>query len=323
VSSLDEYDSEDQHIEPGLPIESEWGADHRSGFVALVGKPNVGKSTLLNAWLPAKLAPVSPKPQTTRSNLRGILTRPDAQIIFVDTPGIHLPHNKLGEYMVKAAQTVLADADVLVFVVDVCGPPAVSDLEIARRLMQVRTPIVLALNKMDLVAPEDLLSNWKAYESLGEYDDSIGISATEGNNLDTLLEAIIVRLPLGPRYYPPSQLSDQSERWIASEIIREQVLRELSEEVPHSVAVVVQDYNERENGALYISAYIYAEKESQKGIVIGRGGRMLKKIGRGARREIEQFSQRRVYLDLWVKVRKNWRRRDQDLREFGYDPHDL
>ncbi len=319
---LNDHD-ESQAMDPGLPVQEEWGPDHRSGFVALAGKPNVGKSTLLNAWLETNLAPVSPKPQTTRSNLRAILTRPDAQIVFVDTPGIHLPHNALGKYMVKAAQNSLNDADLVLFVVDISQPPSTPDREIARRLSRAGARVLLALNKTDLVPPQELVTTWQGYESLGEFEESIGISAADGSNLDALLEAIVARLPLGPRYYPPEQLSDESERWLAADLIRAQVLHRLSQEVPHAIAVVVQDYEERDQGGLYVSAYIYTEKESQKGIVIGRGGSMLKMIGRDARRELERLTQQHVYLDLWVKVRKNWRRKPQDLREFGYDERDL
>lgn len=303
-------------------VREDWKAGHRSGFVALLGKPNVGKSTLLNAWLGVKLAPVSPKPQTTRANLRGILTREDAQVIFVDTPGIHEPRGKLGELMVRSAQSTIPDADVLVFLVDAAEPPDAADVAIASELGRAEAPAILALNKVDLLIGEELDARRAAYEALGEFAEVLAVSATEGTNVGALLEAIIGRLPPGPRYYPAEQLSDQQERFIAAELVREQVMRALEQEVPHATAVVVQDFEERESGLLYISAYIYTEKESQKGIVIGHRGRTLKGIGRAARADLEAFFGRRVYLDLWVKVRKNWRRDDRSLREFGFDVRD-
>jgi len=303
-------------------IKEDWGPDHRSGYVALLGAPNVGKSTLLNAWLGVKLAPVSPKPQTTRAILRGILTREDAQIIFVDTPGMHRPHSKLGEFMVRATESVIPDADVLVFLVDASRPPDEPDLRLAEALNKVNAPVILALNKVDLISADEFAQREAEYASLGHFEETVGISATEGTHVDALLDLVIRRLPLGPRYYPAEQISDQQERFIAAQMIHEHALRALQQEVPYALAVVVQDFKEQDNGTLYISAYVYTEKESQKGIVIGRGGRMLKQIGRAARTDLEAFFGRKVFLDLWVKVRKNWRRSERDLREFGFDPRD-
>lgn len=300
-------------------VQEDWGPEHRSGFVAILGKPNVGKSTLLNRWLGVKIAPVSPKPQTTRANLRGILSRDDAQIIFVDTPGIHEPQTKLSEFMVRSAQSAIADADVLVFIVDASQPPDNADRLVASAAAAAGSPVLLALNKVDLVSPDDLARRLEEYAALGRFEEIVPISATAGTNADALLEMVIARLPLGPRYYPREQISDQQERFIAAEMIRERALHVLQQEVPHSLAVVVDEFKERENGVLYISAYLYTEKESQKGIVIGRDGRMLKEIGRTAREALEAFFGRKVYLDLWVKVRKNWRRNENDLREFGFD----
>jgi len=310
-------------VPEGLVVEEDWGPDHRSGYVALVGRPNVGKSTLLNAWMGIKLAPVTPKPQTTRTNLLGILTRPDAQLIFVDTPGIHLARTKLGEYMVRSAEDAIPDADVVLCVVDVSDPPGGSDREVAARVSAVQAPVILVLNKIDLLTGDALAERWAEYQALGEWHEMIGVSATEGTNLDVLLEKTVALLPLGPRYYPEEQLSNQQERFVVAEIIREQALVALDQEVPHAVAVLVEDFKEREGGGVYIAANIYTEKASQKGIVIGRGGRMLKEIGRNARREIEGLVGQRVYLDLWVKVRKNWRKDPRSLREFGYDIRDL
>jgi len=306
-------------IEQGLIFQQELPPNHRSGFVTLAGKPNVGKSTLLNAWLDFRIAAVSPKPQTTRNRLLGILTRPDAQAIFVDTPGIHLPRTKLGEYMVATAKRAIPDADVVVFMVDISKPPSRADREIAGLLERLRgVPVVLAMNKVDLVPPKEIKTRRAAFEDLMTSDESLCVSALTGYNRRDLLEAIIARLPLGPRYYPEGQLTDQPERFIASELIREQVLRLLQQEVPHAVAVLVEDFKERANGTIYISATIYTEKASQKGIVIGRQGTMLKRIGRDARIALEQFLDHKVYLELWVKVRKNWRRNEGYLRQLGY-----
>jgi GTPase len=293
-------------------------ANHRSGYVALVGKPNVGKSTLLNAWLGTRLAPVSPKPQTTRDRLLGILTRPDAQVIFVDTPGIHLPRTKLGEVMVKTAQNAALDADVVLFMVDGSEAPTRADEEIVHFLSAIHVPIILTLNKADLLAPADLPVRRAAYQALGQFTETVSLSALTGEQRDALLELTISKLPLGPRYYPEDQLSDVQERFIAAELIREQLLRILEQEVPHAMAVVVEEFKERAPEVLYIAANIYTEKDSQKGIVIGREGAMLKRIGREARVALEQFFGSKVFLDLWVKVRKNWRRDERYLRELGY-----
>ncbi len=302
-------------------IGQELPPDHRSGFVALAGKPNVGKSTLLNAWLGTKVAAVSPKPQTTRNRLLGILTRPDAQVIFVDTPGIHLPRTKLGTYMVKTAKDAIMDADVVLFIVDMSELPNQADREIANLLAGLEgVTTFLVMNKADLLSPEERADRRAAYEALGQFAASVEISALHGHNLDELLGLTISSLPYGPRYYPEDQITDQQERFVASELIREQILRLLEQEVPHAVAVMVQEFKERPNDIVYIAANIFVEKESQKGIVIGQNGRMLKRIGQEARLALEQFLGRRVYLDLWVKVRKNWRRDERYLRELGYVP---
>lgn len=304
-----------------LPHPEELPPDHRSGFVALVGKPNVGKSTLLNAWLGVKIMAVSAKPQTTRNRLLGILTRPDAQVVFVDTPGIHLPRTRLGEFMVETARRAVPDADVILFMVDASEPPDRADVEVARVLERAREmPVILVLNKSDLVSGPDAETHRAAYEALGEFTATVPISALTGLNRDELLEETIALLPPGPRYYPEDQLTDQQERFVAAELIRERALELLQHEVPHALAVIVQDFKERENGVVYISATIYTERESQKGIVIGRDGAMLKRIGREARQSLEEFLESKVYLELWVKVRKNWRRDERFLRQLGYAP---
>jgi len=293
---------------------------HRSGFVAVIGRPNVGKSTLMNQLLGHKVAIVSPRPQTTRTCIRGILTRPDAQIIFVDTPGLHKPLHKLGEVMVAAAASAIPDADVVLFVVDVSVMPTEDDQMIARMIRQRTShPVILVLNKMDLLPPERVKPHTEAYWALvPDHAGWMMTIATEAVNLDKLLDMVIAHLPEGPRYYPGDLITDQTEREIAAELIREQVLRFTREEVPHSVAVVVEEYKERETGGVYIAATIYVEKESQKGILIGAGGQMLRRIGTAAREEIERMVGGKVYLDLWVKVSKNWRRDLQRVRRMGY-----
>ena len=300
--------------------------DHRSGFVAVVGKPNVGKSTLMNAYLGQKVAIVSPKPQTTRDRLLGILTLEqerddpaDAQIIFVDTPGIHQPKHKLGEYMVETAVSAIPDADVVLFLVDVSRPPNDEDRQIAGILRRAsRVPVLLVLNKADLLPIEDATSRVEAYQALGEFDDWLLISALKGKDLGLLLTKTVERLPLGPRYYPEEQVTDQQLRFMAAELIREQVMRHLLQEIPYSVAVVVDQFKERSETMTYISANIFVERETQKAIILGKKGKMVKRIGSDARREIEDLLGTRVYLELWVKVRKKWRRNKEELRRLGY-----
>ena len=292
---------------------------HRSGFVAVIGRPNVGKSTLMNQFVGQKVAIVSPKPQTTRSRILGILTRPDVQVIFVDTPGIHRPRHKLGQAMVATATHVLPDADVVLFMVDVSVPPTGEDRMIAQLISKyTEAPVILVLNKMDLLPPEKVKPHTEAYWALAPYHREWMMTiATQGVNLDKLLGLIVAALPEGPRYYPGDQVTDQTEREIAAELIREQVLRHTRQEVPHAVAVVVEEFKERESGAVYVAANIFVERDSQKGIIIGRKGRMLRQVGTTARQEIERMTGGRVYLDLWVKVRKGWRRDERELRRLG------
>ena len=293
--------------------------DYRSGFVAVIGKPNVGKSTLMNAYVGQKVAIVSEKPQTTRRRILGILTRPDAQIIFVDTPGIHQPKHKLGEFMVETAARAIPDADLVCFMVDVSEMPTAEDHQIAELLRKhCRAPVILVLNKMDLLPPDRVQPHTEAYFQLVEHEAWMMISATRGDNRGKLLEMIIERLPFGPQYYPPDQVTDQTERAIAAELVREQVLRFTHQEVPHSVAVAIEEWAERREDLTYIGATIYVEKESQKGILIGAKGAMLKRIGRAAREELQRLLGHKVYLELWVKVRKKWRRDERALRWLGY-----
>ncbi len=299
--------------------QNEIAPSHKSGFVAIVGKPNVGKSTLVNAYVGAKIAIVSNKPQTTRRVIRGILTRPDAQIIFVDTPGIHKPLHQLGRVMVEAAMRAVDDVDVVVFLVDGSRMPGEEDVRIGRMLSErCRAPVLLALNKMDLLKPENVQAVTEAFWALVKYDDWMRLSATRGDNRDKLLDQILARLPEGPEFYPADQVTDQNLQAIVAELIREQVLLNTRQEIPHSVAVAIEQWEERRADLAHIAATIYVERESQKGIVIGAGGAMLKKIGQSARKEIEEWVGHQVFLELWVKVWEKWRERESSLRELGY-----
>lgn len=292
---------------------------HRSGFVALVGRPNVGKSTLMNAYLGQKIAIVSEKPQTTRQRILGILTEPNYQIVFVDTPGIHTPHHRLGEYMVATAKRTLKDADVILWLVDGTAQPTPDDVSIGETLREAaKAPIILAVNKIDLVPEQDHDGVAEPYLALAQVRAHVLISATRGDNRDRLLEMIVEALPVGPRYFPEDQVTDQDERFLAAELIREQVLHACHQEVPHSVAVIVDEFKDRGEDLSYIRATIAVERESQKQIVIGRGGSMLKRIGKGARLELERALGRRVYLELWVKALPKWRRDPGLLKQLGY-----
>ncbi|MGI6368834.1 MAG: GTPase Era [Anaerolineae bacterium] len=305
---------------PDTPLlDDELPPDHHSGFVAIVGKPNVGKSTLLNHWLGVKVAAVSSKPQTTRSRLLGILTREDAQVIFVDTPGVHHPRTALGDYMVSVAESAVPDADLVLLMVDLASPLEPNDQHAAALVQRfVNVPAILVMNKIDALDPSQQEARQAAYRALGQFDREVVISARQGTGTDALLEEVLRRLPLGPRFYPADQLTDQSERFVAAELIREKVLENLRHEVPHAVAVMVTDFLERDNGVLYLAATIFTEQESQKGIVIGARGSMLKRIGSAARVTLEEFFGQPVYVDLWVKVRRNWRTDPRSLRELGY-----
>ena len=291
---------------------------HKSGFVAVVGKPNVGKSTLVNAYVGAKIAIVSSKPQTTRRVIRGILTRADAQVIFVDTPGIHKPLHKLGSVMVEQATRAVDEVDIVVFLTDGSRRPTEEDRRIGRMLDErCRAPVLLALNKMDLLRPADVQAVTEAHWALARHADWMRISATRGDNLDKLLDQILARLPEGPELYPADQITDQNLQAIAAESIREQVLQRTRQEIPHSVAVAIEQWEDRRADLTHISATIYVERDSQKAIVIGAGGAMLKEIGQNARAEIEPWVGHQVYLELWVKVWEKWRERENSLRELG------
>ncbi len=300
--------------------EEELPEGHRAGFVAVVGRPNVGKSTTVNAFLRQKVAIVSPRPQTTRMAQRAILTTRDYQMIFVDTPGIMNPRHKLDEFMLSSALETLVDADVILWLVDASEPPGRGDHDIAQKLQQVtgQTPVILGLNKADLLKPDEVLPRSEAYGALLPEADWILFSATEGNGRDELFQLLVDALPEGPRYYPVDQVTDLYVRDIAAEMIREQVLLQIREEIPHGVAVQVEEFKERDNGVIYINATIYVERDAHKKIVVGRKGAQLREIGAGARREIERMLGTRIYLDLWVKDAPRWRTDEVALRRFGY-----
>lgn len=292
----------------------------KSGFVTVVGRPNVGKSTLINGFLNQKIAAVSPRPQTTRRKQLGIYTDEQAQIIFMDTPGLHKPIHKLGEFMNQTAADTLADADVIVWLVDVSGPPGDEDRLVAERMRGVREPgkIILALNKVDAIKNDLLAQRENEYRELLPGVETFPLSAGTGYHRDLLLTKIIEKLPEGPPYYDEEQITDLYEREIAGDLVREAALIHLREEVPHSIAVRVDEFKERGETGAFIRATVFVERESHKGIVIGKGGEMLKKIGAAARKEIEEMSGRKVFLELNVKVNKNWRDSQEALRLFGY-----
>ena len=294
--------------------------DHRSGYVAVVGKPNVGKSTLMNALLGEKLAIVSSKPQTTRSNQLGILTHQDFQIVFVDTPGIHKARTKLGEYMVDVAQSSIPDADVVLFIVDLSESPDAADEAIANLIRDTKPEsVILTLNKRALVDEDVAADHFAAYQDLVSESDPLEISATEGLNVDRLLDKLVERLPAGPRYFPADILTQTQLRDNVAEVIREQALHLYEQEVPHALAVKVEEFKERSANLTYIAATIYVERDSQKAILIGKKGEALKQLGKLARAELEPMLGTRVYLELWVKVLKNWRKDETALKRLGFD----
>lgn len=299
---------------------NETESKYRAGFVAIVGRPNVGKSTLINALLGQKIAAVSPKPQTTRRTQLGILTTQQAQVIFIDTPGIHKPVHKLGEFMNEAASDTLKDADLIVWLVDAAALPNEEDRIVAEKLSAVQktVPVLLALNKVDLVSGERLDQNQAAYLAFLPAVKAVRLSALTGYELDQLTQEMVAFLPEGEPFYDEEQVTDLYEREIASELIREAALLHLRDEVPHSIAVRIDEYQERGSKGAYIGATLLVERDSQKGIVIGKGGEMLKAIGSTARRQIEAMSGRKVFLELRAKVSKNWRDDSFILKLLGY-----
>lgn len=291
---------------------------HKSGFAAVIGRPNVGKSTLINALIGQKIAIMSDKPQTTRSRILCILTEEDAQVIFLDTPGVHEPKHKLGAYMAKATEGALHGVDVIVFVVDVTEKMGAGEQYILKQLANVRVPVLLAVNKVDCIPRAQTLPIIASYAKAYQFAGIVPISARERENLDGLLAEIKAHLPEGPQYYPADMVTDQPERLIVAELVREKVLALTRDEIPHAVAVDIEEMTTRQKGDVYIRAVIYVERESQKGIVIGTKGALLRTIGAQARTDVETLLGSKVYLDLWVKTRKDWRNRATALREFGF-----
>jgi GTP-binding protein Era len=293
---------------------------YKSGFVAVLGRPNVGKSTLINQLMGTKIAATSPWPQTTRKSQMGILSLDGAQIIFVDTPGFHQPIHKLGEKMVKEALKTLEECDLCLLLVDISEEPSEEDRMLAQALFETKRnlPIILAMNKADVNASQQNEINQKQYQEIVATADVIEISATRGDNMQQLIDLIVSHLPEGPPFFPEDQLTDLYEREIAADLIRESLLYNLRAEVPHSIAVRIDEFKDRDERTTYIAATLFVERNSQKGIVIGQGGEKLKKIGTDARRKIEELTGRSVYLSLRVKVRKNWRNDEAALNLFGY-----
>lgn len=296
--------------------------NNKSGFVALLGRPNVGKSTLMNYLVGQKVAITSNKPQTTRNKISGILTTDDMQAIFVDTPGIFKPHLNLDEYMDKASLSSLKDVDLILFMVE---PEEMGkgDAYIADMLKDVKVPVILLINKVDQVNPNELLPIIDQYRNLNIFKEFLPFSATQGVGISDLMQVLHQYLPEGPKYFGSDQITDRPEYFMVAELIREQILKLTAEEVPHAAAVWVEQMNKHENNKLQIEATIYVEKSGQKGIIIGKGGKMLKQIGINSRRQIEDLLGEKVNLHLWVKVQRNWRSDPQFLRRIGYNPKDF
>ncbi|MDD5945547.1 MAG: GTPase Era [Clostridia bacterium] len=295
-----------------------------SGFVSLVGRPNVGKSTLMNRLIGEKIAIISNKPQTTRNRVQSILTKDDYQIVFIDTPGIHRPRHKLGEYMVKSAETTLNEVDAVLMLIEPADRVLEADRLIIEKFARVKSPVILVINKVDTVDKERIFKVIDNYRQLYDFAEIVPISALEGRNTDELLNVIRKYLPEGPQYFPSDMITDQPERQIASEIIREKALRLLQEEIPHGIAVEISEMKKRPEGNMVdVRATIYCEKDSHKGIIIGKHGAMLKKIGSAAREDIQKLLGSPIYLELWVKVKKDWRDSDFLLKNFGYDSRNI
>lgn len=294
-------------------------SEFKSGFVAIIGRPNVGKSTLLNRIIGEKLSIISNKPQTTRNNIKAIYNDVNCQIIFLDTPGLHKPKHKLGEYMVSSAQSVLSEVDVALFITTPDENINPSDKHIIEKLKQTNVTTFLIINKVDSVKKEVVAKTIENYIKEFNFKEVVPISALKGNNVDTLLKVLIDNLPLGPKYFPDDIITDQPERFVVSEIIREKLLHNLKDEVPHGTAVeIVRMFDDKDTGITNIDANIYCEKDSHKAIIIGKGGLMLKKIGQESRTDIENFLGNKVFLQLWVRVKKDWRDSPSILKSLGY-----
>ncbi|NLU51143.1 MAG: GTPase Era [Syntrophomonadaceae bacterium] len=290
----------------------------KSGFVSIIGRPNVGKSTFLNTVIGQKIAIVSNKPQTTRNRIQGIYTSDAGQIIFIDTPGIHKPRHKLGEYMVGVARATLREADVILYMVEAGAEPGAGEEHIVDILKHTTTPVFLVVNKIDLVDQDEVSRSIRNFRLRMDFAEIVPVSAALGINIQPLLQKIFEYLPEGPLYYSPDDVTDQPERFVVAELIREKALHLTREEVPHSLAVEVEEMKPRTQGVMYVRAVIFAERDSQKGILIGKGGSMLKRIGEAARLDIENMLGVNTYLDLWVKVKKDWRNTEAHLKNFGY-----
>lgn len=291
----------------------------KSGFVALVGRPNTGKSTLLNALLGQKVAIVSPRPQTTRNRITGVLNTDDTQMVFLDTPGLHRPRNELGDYMVRTAKESAAEVDIVALVAEPSGRPHPAELELLENLRPRGARVMLILNKIDLVEKQSLLSVISAYSDIYPFEAVIPVSARTGDGLPILVRELSDRMEPGPKYFPDDMLTDQPERQLVAELVREKLLLRLSDEVPHGTAVEVETFAERDDGLVDISVGIYCERKSHKGIIIGKGGAMLRDIASMARADIERLLGCRVYLQCWVKVREGWRNSRSSLRNLGYE----
>ena len=299
-------------------------ANFKSGFVTLIGRPNVGKSTLMNRLIGQKIAITSNKPQTTRNRIQTVYTDERGQIVFLDTPGIHKAKNKLGEYMVNVAERTLKEVDVVLWLVEPSTFIGAGEQHIAAQLKTIKTPIVLVINKVDTVKKGEILKFIDAYKDICEFADIVPVSALKGQNTDTVLEVIFKYLPYGPAFYDEDTVTDQPQRQIVAEMIREKALRSLDEEIPHGIAVTIEKMKERPGGKVVdIEATIICERDSHKGIIIGKGGAMLKKIGSAARFEIERMMEMKVNLQIWVKVRKDWRDSDLFMKNFGYDKKEI
>lgn len=299
-------------------------ADGKSGFVTLIGRPNVGKSTLMNQLIGQKIAITSHKPQTTRNRIQTVYTCEQGQIVFVDTPGIHKAKNKLGEYMVNVAERTLREVDVILWLVEPSDFIGAGDRHIADQLKRVTTPVILVINKIDTVKKEELLPFIDAYQKIYDFQEIVPVSALKGDNTDVLIQQIFKYLPYGPNFFDEDTVTDQPMRQIVAELIREKALRCLDEEIPHGIAVSIESMKTRSGGKVTdIEATIICEKDSHKGIIIGKKGAMLKKIGSAARYEIEEQLEGKVNLQLWVKVKKDWRDSDFLIKNFGYNKKDL
>ncbi|SEM29642.1 GTP-binding protein Era [Mesobacillus persicus] len=293
--------------------------DYKSGFISIIGRPNVGKSTFLNRVVGQKIAIMSDKPQTTRNKVQGVLTLNNAQMVFIDTPGIHKPKHRLGDFMMKVAQNTLKEVDLVLFMVNAEEGFGRGEEFIVEKLENTRTPVFLIINKIDLVHPDQLLKIIDGYKEKFDFKEIIPISALEGNNIETLLGQIKAYLPEGPQYYPADQVTDHPERFIVSELIREKALHLTREEIPHSLAVMIEKMERNpEKNNVHVMATIIVERDSQKGIIIGKQGSMLKEIGKRARLDIENLLGSKVFLELWVKVQKDWRNRASHLRDYGF-----